>query len=60
MPPSGRLVAAGCANNAIEVFDVVSGSRVASLARHTNWVAALAVSADGRILVSASHDSTAR
>lgn len=57
----GRLVAAlATGGGAIRMFDVVEGKDVGRLQGHTSVVYRVAFSADGRRLVSASHDRTAR
>ena len=44
----------------VRVWDVSTGRCLSAMEGHTGWVVALAVSPDGRKVVSASHDGTAR
>ena len=55
-----RFVVAGLRTGAIEVWDVQSRQRVQELTGHTDVVYTLDVSADQKLLLSASSDSTAR
>lgn len=58
--PSGDLVAAGGADNAIHIFELPSGRELRTLQQHADWVTALAFSRDGKRIASASRDRTAR
>ncbi len=58
--PDGSLVAAGCSDGAVRVFDVKNGDVVATLLGHSQQVASLAFNDDGSQLVTASGDRTAR
>ncbi|MEO1495699.1 MAG: WD40 repeat domain-containing protein [Planctomycetota bacterium] len=55
-----NLLAVGGTPNRITVWDTDAASPLAQLAGHTGTVASLAVSADGRTLVSGSFDTTVR
>jgi WD40 repeat protein len=56
----GRLVVTGGLNKKVKVWDPTTQSLVADLEGHTEQISGVAVTADGRWLVSASHDNTAR
>nr|MBA2542311.1 hypothetical protein [Deltaproteobacteria bacterium] len=56
----GRLVVTGGANKVVKLWDPATQALVAFLDGHTDQVSAVAVSADGRWLVSTAHDGTAR
>lgn len=57
---SDSLLAAGGTSNAIRVWDTDTRSQRATLEGHTGTVAAVAVTADGRRIVSGSFDTTVR
>jgi len=58
--PDGTRLAAGCRDNTVRLFDVVSRQEVAELRGHTDYVHAVAWSPDGTRLVSGSGDFTVR
>jgi WD40 repeat protein len=51
-------IAVGLKSNHIITLDGITGSQVAVLSGHTNWVESLTFSSDGESLVSGSHDKT--
>jgi WD40 repeat protein len=58
--PAGELVATGDANGDISLWQIADGQRIAIYQGHTNWIRALAFSADGQVLASVSEDYTLR
>jgi WD40 repeat protein len=58
--PDGTLLAAGCRDGTIRLYDAVTLEAVAVLSGHASGVWGLQFSADGRRLVSASEDSRVR
>jgi WD40 repeat protein len=56
--PDGALLASGCDNGIIGLWDVAKAKKIAILSRHTDLVRSLAFSADGKILASGSRDGT--
>lgn len=58
--PDGNILAVGYAPYDIILWNVRTGERCALLEGHSNWVVALAFSADSRQLISGSGDGTAR
>jgi len=52
--------AAGLQSSRIIIMDVITGSHVAVLSGHTNWVRSLTFSVDGIFLVSGSDDKTVK
>jgi len=57
---SGSTIAVGFVEGDIIIIDGVTGSQVAALSGHTNWVRSLTFSPDGISLVSGSDDQTVR
>ncbi|MEQ8846134.1 WD40 repeat domain-containing protein [Botrimarina sp.] len=55
-----RLLAVGGTRDSVRLWDTAARSPVAELEGHTGTVAALAASADGRLLASGSFDTTVR
>ena len=53
-------IAVGLQSCAIIILDAITGSQVADLSRHDNYVRSLAFSVDGMLLVSGSDDRTAK
>jgi len=45
-------------DNTIKVWDLEAGKEALTLRGHTNWVSRLALSSDGKRLVSGSYDQT--
>lgn len=37
LSPCTRFAILGCANNLAQMYDVISGQRMGSMAGHTNW-----------------------
>lgn len=60
LSPSGRLLFSGTDDGKVLVWDVLYGELSAVLAGHTRHVSAVARSADGVSLASASWDMTVR
>ena len=58
--PDGKRLAAGCANNAIRIWDTEKWKEVVDLRGHTRYVHSVAFSSDGTRLVSGSGDTTLR
>jgi WD40 repeat protein len=42
------------------VWDLATGKEMSKLEGHTNWVMSVAISPDGRTIVSGSYDNTIR
>jgi len=56
----GELLAFGCADGSVEVWDANGRGRHVSLSGHTGWVQSLAFPREGSRLLTASRDGTAR
>lgn len=50
--PDGKIVASGCIDNTVQLWDTEIGVKLATLLGHKGWVTALAFSADGKTLAS--------
>ena len=55
---TGRLAVSASWDDTLKVWDVASGQALRTLAGHTSWVNAVALTPDGRLAVSASEDYT--
>ena len=56
--PDGTILVSGLARGAIQLWDVPTGDRIATLNGHTRKVGTLAFSSDGKTLVSTAADGT--
>ncbi|MDD4651256.1 MAG: transglutaminase domain-containing protein [Methanothrix sp.] len=56
--PDGRVLAAGCQNGTIILWDAASGREMRALKGHSEWVSSLAFSPDGGTIASTSGDNT--
>jgi WD40 repeat protein len=56
--PDGRVMAAGCADDAIRLWEVDTGKLISTCTGHKQAVSSLAFAPDGKTLASASDDST--
>lgn len=54
--PDGRLVAVGCADKMVRVFELEGGREVMKCDNHIDWVFATAFNHDGRRVISGSRD----
>jgi len=53
-----NAIAAGCSNGNIIILNATTGSQIAILSGHTDWVRSVAFSSDGNSLVSGGYDET--
>jgi parallel beta-helix repeat protein len=53
--PDGKVLASGCYDNTIKLWDVATGTLLRTLAGHISWVLSVAFSPDGKILASGSY-----
>ena len=56
--PNGTILVSGLSSGAIQLWDVTTGDRIATLDGHTQAVGTLAFSSDGKTLVSTAADGT--
>ena len=56
--PNGNLLAAASANNIVELWDVATEQKIATLRGHTDSVTSVSFSPDGTLLASGSFDGT--
>ena len=56
--PDGAWLAAGYADGIIRIWDIAGGSLLQTLSGHSDRVASLVCSSDGRYLISGSHDKS--
>ena len=50
--PDGKIIASGCIDNTVQLWDTEKGTKLATLRGHKGWVTAVAFSADGKTLAS--------
>ena len=55
-----NIIAAGCTNSNIFTIDAITGSQMAVLSGHREWVLCVIFSSDGRSLASGSEDTTVK
>ena len=55
-----NTIAVGCEDSDIITIDAITGSQMAVLSGHTDWVQSVAFSSDGRSLASGSHEKTVK
>ena len=55
-----NTIAVGCADSDIIIYDAITGSKMAILSGHTDWVTSITFSLDGRSLASGSYDKTVK
>ena len=55
-----NTIAIGSTDGAITILDAITGSQVAVLSEHTDWIGYLAFSSDGTLLISMGTDGTAK
>ena len=58
--PNGKVLACGCFDKTIGIWDIKSGKRQRTLTGHTQFVYCVAWNRDGTQLASASYDKTVR
>jgi WD40 repeat protein len=58
--PDGKLLATGCWDNTVRVWDVAAQRQVGKLEGHTQQLRTVAFSRDGKVLASGSADNTVR
>jgi WD40 repeat protein/mono/diheme cytochrome c family protein len=60
LSPDGTRVAAGCTDNTVRILDAVTGKEVTKMGAHENWVLATVFGVDGKRIVSAGRDRSAK
>ncbi|RKU24618.1 hypothetical protein C6497_17520 [Candidatus Poribacteria bacterium] len=50
--PDGKIIASGCIDNTVQLWDTEKSIKLTTLLGHKGWVTALAFSADGKMLAS--------
>ena len=58
--PCVKTMAVGCKDGTVAIVDVATVAVMRSLTRHSDTVSSVAFSADGRLVMSGSHDATIR
>jgi WD40 repeat protein len=58
--PDGKTLAAGCEDGTVELWEVLTGTRRATLKGHNKQVTSVAFNSDGKLLASGSEDGTVR
>ncbi|MDE0316602.1 MAG: WD40 repeat domain-containing protein [Candidatus Poribacteria bacterium] len=56
--PDGKIIASGCIDNTVQLWDTEKGIKLATLLGHKGWVTALAFSADENTLASGDANKT--
>jgi len=56
--PDGTVLASGCDDETVKLWDVATGDILRTLTGHSDWVRSVAFSPDGALLASASDDET--
>ncbi len=58
--PDGKLIAIGCGDNSVRIFDATSGEQVLFQGAHNDWVLDAVFSVDGKHLMSVGRDMSAK
>lgn len=60
LSPDGTLVAVGCTDNSLRVFEIATGKEVQKIPHHENWVLGTAFGVNGKRIVSVGRDRAAK
>lgn len=60
LSPDGSLIAVGCKDDQVHLFEAWTGKPVRDLLGHAKWVESVAFAADGSLLASGSSDASVR